>query len=83
MSATADINVAVRYAISTNSVLLRLAASSFIQSGADISYLSAFPEESEYLYPPLTFLQPSVAHKPVPVRLAENTFLVVDVEPHI
>ena len=82
MSTTADLNVAVRYSMSANSVLLRLATDSFIKCGADISYLSAFPAESEYLYPPLTFLQPTGA-KPVHIKLAMCDFLVVDVEPHI
>ena len=28
------------------------------QRGADISFLSAFPAEKEFLFPPLTFLHP-------------------------
>tara|TARA_B110001452_G_scaffold188767_1_gene159065 strand:+ start:358 stop:579 length:222 start_codon:yes stop_codon:yes gene_type:complete len=30
-----------------------------LQYGADIQWLSAFPEEAEVLYPPLTYLQPT------------------------
>ena len=82
MSTTADLNVAVRYSMSANSVLLRLASSSFIKCGADISYLSAFPAESEYLYPPLSFLQ-STGARPIRIRVKGRTFLVVDVEPII
>jgi len=39
-------------------VLLRLRTSTFMQRGADLSFLSAFPGEAEVLFPPLTFLKP-------------------------
>jgi hypothetical protein len=68
--------------MSANSVLLRLASSSFIKCGADISYLSAFPAESEYLYPPLSFLQ-STGAPPVRIKHKGRTFLIVDVDPII
>ena len=29
-----------------------------LSMGSDISWLSAFPNEKEFLYPPLTFLRP-------------------------
>ena len=38
--------------------LLKLVTSSFMQRGADISFLSAFPAENEVVYPPMTFVQP-------------------------
>ena len=79
MSATADINVAVRYSMGDNSVILRLASSSFMKCGADISYLSAFPGESEYLYPPLTYLMPTGKTLSVPFK--GRTFTVVEVRP--
>jgi hypothetical protein len=34
-------------------------AETFMQVGADLSYCSAFPEEKEFLYPPLTYLAPN------------------------
>ena len=59
MSTTVSLDVAVRYAIGgVSSVLLHLETSTFMQRGASLSYLSAFPDEVEHLYPPLTFLQP-------------------------
>jgi len=82
MSTTADLKVAVRYSQSSCSVLLRLRIDSFITCGADISYLSAFPAESEYLYPPLPYLKPT-GDKPISVTCGDSTFTVVDVEPHI
>ena len=51
MSTTNDLSVAVRYSASRSSVLLRMVTKSFIERGADISYLSAFPEEAEVLFP--------------------------------
>ena len=59
MSTTNDLSVAVRYSASRSSVLLRMVTKSFIERGADISYLSAFPGEAEVLFPPLTYLKPT------------------------
>ena len=68
-----DLSVAVRYSMSSSSVLLRLVTDSFIKCGADISYVSAFPSESEYLYPPLSYLQP--IDKPrVSIQLGDSSF---------
>ena len=66
MSTTSDLKVAVQYAASEQSVLLHLHTSTFMQRGANLSFLSAFPGEAEYLFPPLTFLkmqgEPIIAH---------------------
>ena len=43
MSTTSDPIVAVRYALSEASLMFKLDASSFMNRGADISFLSAFP----------------------------------------
>jgi len=59
MSTTSDLAVAVRYGISSHSLLFKLRTTSFMNRGADISFLSAFPGEKEYLYPPLTYLSPT------------------------
>jgi len=59
MSATSNLEVAVRYSASACSVLLKLETSSFRERGADLSFLSAFPGEREVLYPPLTHLAPT------------------------
>ena len=68
---------------SRSSVLLRLLADSFITRGADISYLSAFPSESEYLYPPLAYLKPART-KPVVYQRGEKLkFVVIDVVPYM
>jgi hypothetical protein len=81
MSTTTSLEVAIKYSASSSSVLLKLTTSSFMQRGADLSFLSAFPDEAEVLYPPLTFLQP--------VRRFEITldngaqYTVIEVVPHI
>jgi hypothetical protein len=82
MSTTADLEVAVRYSLSAKPVLLRLKVDSFIECGANISYLSAFPSEIEYLYPPLTYLKP-VSGPPLSVVVGAYHVTVVDVVPHL
>jgi len=61
MSCSADLRTAVRYTMSSDSraLIFMLRAETFMQLGADLSFLSCFPEEKEFLYPPLTFLRPT------------------------
>lgn len=58
MSTTSELEVAMRYAASASPVLLRLKLRNFMECGADISFCSAFPAESEVIYPPQTFILP-------------------------
>ena len=59
MSATEDPKVALLYARSEATALLfRLVVPSFMSLGSDLTWLSAFPHEREFCYPPLTFLRP-------------------------
>ena len=79
MSTSSDLATAVRYSLSSRSLLLKIKTKSFMQRGADLQYLSAFPAEKELLYPPLTFLQPtgwSMEHSVGGVK-----FTVIEVEP--
>ena len=63
MSSTTDVKIAVGYAVrkgeSGTSLLLKIVTRNNLQRGADLSFLSMFPGESETLFPPLTFLQPT------------------------
>ena len=59
MSTTRDLNVAVRYCLSKQSLLFKIVSPGFMTMGADVQWLSAFPGEAEILYPPLTYLQPT------------------------
>ena len=57
--------------------------SSFLATGADLQWLSAFPGEAEMLYPPLTFLKPTGKTDTVSVDFNGGlcSFTVVEVEP--
>tara|TARA_B110001452_G_scaffold206582_1_gene176682 strand:- start:136 stop:408 length:273 start_codon:yes stop_codon:yes gene_type:complete len=69
MSTTADLAIAVQYSLSESSLLFRIVTNSFMQRGADLQFLSAFPGEAEYLYPPLTFLRPG---RVVPICITKD-----------
>ena len=56
MSTTTDLAVAARYASSGDSLLFKISLDNFMQYGAELKWLSAFPGEEEVLYPPLTIL---------------------------
>ena len=83
MSTTSSLNIAMRYALSRRSLLLRIAAASFMQAGADLSFLSAFPGEKEMLYPPGTYLWPTGQRQTVELgdTPGESVIVVVEVEP--
>ena len=94
MSTTADIKLALKYSASNKGLLFRLKTKSAMERGADLSFLSCFPGEKEYLFPPLTYLQPVMPRAPVDspwvappapvlkkVTLAGANFLVLEVEP--
>jgi len=81
LSATFDVAVAVRYAISEHAVLLRLRTRSSMERGADIAWISAFPSEAEVLFPPLVYLQPVGDESKV--QLAGVNFRVLAVEPRM
>ena len=88
MSTTTELQVAVQYSASHDPMLMRVRTESFIERGADVSYLSAFPDEAEYLFPPLTYLRVTDYHSvDITVRLpggqATRRYVIVDVKPHI
>ena len=85
MSTTTLLQVAVQYSASHNPMLMRLHTESPMQRGSDVSYLSAFPDEAEYLFPPLTYLEVTDSHA-VDIKLPDgqaSRFTIVDVKPHI
>ena len=87
MSTTRDLEVAARYCLSPTgkSVLLKLVCRNFMTTGADVHWLSAYPEEAEVLFPPLTYLRPTGRTETVVLRRGgvELSFAVVEVEPHL
>ena len=48
--------------------------------GPEIQWLSAFPDELEFLFPPLTYLEP-VQGATQTLRVDDATFTIIDVEP--
>ena len=77
MSTTTSLKVAMEYCASKSALILRLNTSSFMERGADIGFLSAFPNEKEVLYPPLTFLRATGAKQTVTVGDGSVTILEV------
>ena len=73
--------MALRYAASANSLILELRTSSFMERGANLEYISAFPEEAEILFPPLTFLKPTGQQEVF--QMGEHKFTLVVVEPRL
>ena len=47
MSTTTDLSVAISYSLSRSSLLFKIVTKSFLQRGADLTFLSAFPAERE------------------------------------
>ena len=79
MSTTSSLEVAVKYSKSASSVLFRLRTRSSMERGADIAWLSCFPQEQEYLYPPLTYIHPVAATS---IVLGDGiTYTVLECEP--
>ena len=84
MSTTSNIELAVKYSLSPNSLLLKIRVKNFMQMGADVQWLSAFPGEAEFLYPPLTYLEPTGRVEKMRVKGADGkkiVFTVLEVEP--
>jgi hypothetical protein len=59
MSTTRDLGVAVRFCLSQRSLLFKIVSPGFMTMGADVQWLSAFPDEAEIIYPPFTYLRPT------------------------
>jgi Ran GTPase-activating protein (RanGAP) involved in mRNA processing and transport/GTPase SAR1 family protein len=79
MSTTEDIAVAHQFAKvgqRPNPLLLKVVATSLMDCGADLGWLSMYPEEKEVLFPPLTYLRPTVG-EPV----LEDGCTVITVQP--
>ena len=82
MSTTAQLTVALQYSqgsAETINTLLLLRTENFMDRGVDLTWLSAFPHEKEYLYPPLCYLQP--LHKePILLQIGSSTYQVLELK---
>ena len=72
MSTTEDLHVAAHFSAGAQSLLFKISPTSFMQRGANLQWLSAFPQECECLYPPLTFLQPTGRKQTVVINACEG-----------
>jgi hypothetical protein len=79
MSTTLDLKIAVRYGMSRNSIIFRIVTMNNLQRGSNIAHISVFPKESEVLFAPLTFLQPTGRSQVL--KLGGITVTVVEVTP--
>ena len=85
MSTTTSLRVAAQYAKSTSSIIFKITTQSFLQRGADLAFLSAFPGEAEFLLPPLTCLRPTGRKQTITFhsehRHEVEKYTVIEVEP--
>jgi hypothetical protein len=77
MSASYDLETALFYSCSEHSVLIKYVTRSFMERGADVAWISAFPGENECLFPPTTYLSPTGRTQRV------GRFTVVEVAPRL
>jgi hypothetical protein len=79
MSTTTALDVAVSYSLSKQALLFKIVAPNFLAAGADVQWLSAFPQEKEILYPPLTYLKPTGRVEEVSVTMPNDEVVVFTV----
>ena len=84
MSTTSDINVALKYGLcSTGSIIFKILVPNALTSGADLKWISAFPEEAEVLYPPLTYLTPTGRIQVISSSDGKCSVTVIEVKPDL
>ena len=82
MSTTSDPAVALQYSSGgVCALLFKITTQSFIDRGADLTFVSAFASEHEYLYPPLSYLQPTGRRETISLTATGDTINVVEVRP--
>jgi len=78
MSTTAQLWVALKYSLGgDSSVLLWLRTRNFMDRGVDLTWISAFPHEREFLYSPLAYMR-AVRDEPVVVQVGGVTYQVIE-----
>ena len=78
MSTSTSKSIVANYANSEQPLIFRINSDGFMTRGADISWLSMYPEEAEILYPPLTYLKP--VRK---TRIKNSKGYIIDVKPQL
>lgn len=80
MSTSSNLEVALSYSNKAERRLIfKVVTDSFMELGADLQYLSAFPGEVEFLYPPMTLLTPTGSKQVI--QAGNVTVEVVEVRP--
>lgn len=79
MSTTTDIEVATQYSMSPSSIIFVIRTENYMQRGADLSFLSAFPAEKEVLFPPRVYLCPTKRRQTIEVN--GFRFCIIEVTP--
>ncbi len=74
-----NLQVAASYSASACALFFKIKTASFMDRGVGLKWLSAFPGEDEFLYPPLTYLKPTGDTQEV--QLGKYKFTIVEVEP--
>jgi len=78
---TANLKVALKYSQEgDSSVLLWLRTQSFMDRGVDLTWISAFPHEREFLFSPLTYMQSVRRDEPIIVKIGGVTYQVFEVK---
>lgn len=88
MSTSLNFEVALQYAIKQgkpDNILFRVVTTNNTQRGVDIGWLSMFPSEKEFLYPPFTFLQVDSTKpvKHIKTKDGSTSFRIVTVNPTV
>jgi len=80
MSTTADLSIALKYSQGGNiATLLWLRTENFMDRGVDLTWISAFPHEREFLYSPLCYLKP-IQQKPAILIVGTSTYQIVELK---
>ena len=82
MSVTKDIATATQFALSRGCIVMKIKVSDALSYGADITWLSCYPEQREVVYPPLTFLKPTTGIIKM-YDVGDASFAVMEIEPRI
>lgn len=79
MSTTAELWVALKYSQGGEiATLLWLRSQNFYDRGVELTWLSAFPHEKEFLYAPLTYMR-SLRKEPIKCNIGNVTYQIVEV----
>eukprot|EP00966_Prymnesium_polylepis_P325100 7381088-Prymnesium_polylepis.1 len=78
MSTTSDLKTAIKYSLSTTPLLFKITTTTFMERGASLEWCSAFQEEAEVVFPPLTYLKVLRSEE---VQMKDVAFKIVEIAP--